>query len=544
VLAPWFIRRASRGRAVVVMDPAEDGQGDDLAGVAMDLLRRRDRDAPDEGDVLVGDSRPSGLAETPAPIAPESPSLPVDSTCSGQETRIRLRFAHPEAKWHNRGMGRADGVEPRGGDDVAGHNAQRCGGDEVAVQDRQGCGGGEVAGQAPERLGHGEAAEALRTEFRRLYDQEPRIFSAPGRVNLIGEHTDYNDGFVLPLAIERRTLVAAAARSGRRVRVRSLALDQASVFDLDAPAAPRRGNWLDYVEGVARVLEERGHRLGGAQLLIQSDVPLGSGLSSSAALEVAVGLALLSVSGRSLESVELARVAQAAEHQYVGTLCGIMDQYCAVLARRGHALLIDCRSLEATPVSADLADATVLVCNSRVKHELASSEYNARRGECRRGVELLGGAPSGIRALRDVDLPTLERNHARLPPRVLSRCRHVVTENARTVQAAQALRTGDLEAFGRLMFASHDSLRDDYEVSCGELDLLVDVARRQPGVFGARLTGAGFGGCTVTLVRKDAADAVAAELSAALLRQYGLTPELFTTVACAGAGEHLPHTRR
>jgi galactokinase len=286
------------------------------------------------------------------------------------------------------------------------------------------------------------------------------------------------------------------------------------------------------------VLQQRGSRLAGADLLIHSNVPVGSGLSSSAALEVAVGLALLSVSGQRVDRVELARSAQAAEHEYVGTLCGIMDQYIAALGRAGHALLIDCRSLAATAVSAQLADAVLLVCDSRVKHELASSEYNARRADCQRGLQLLQPYRSGLRALRDVELETLCAHRGSLPPTVFRRCRHVITENARTLQVVEALRVGDLDTVGRLMVASHESLRDDYQVSCRELDLLVETACRQPGVYGSRLTGAGFGGCTVTLVRTAAAPAVAAELGAALRERFTATPAMFVTSACPGAQEH------
>ena len=250
--------------------------------------------------------------------------------------------------------------------------------------------------QVDEKAGDQRGAEPLgvhpddvREAFQQTFGAKPRLFSAPGRVNLIGEHTDYNDGFVMPLAIARRTFVAAAAREERRIRVRSLNVDATAEIDLNAAGQPQRGTWLDYVEGVARVLSARGQALVGADLLISSDVPVGAGLSSSAALEVAVGLALLSLANSDLDRLELARAAQAAEHEYVGTRCGIMDQYIAALACPDHALLIDCRSLAATPVSADFGAATLLVCDSRVKHELSSSEYNVRRAECERGVEVI-----------------------------------------------------------------------------------------------------------------------------------------------------------
>jgi galactokinase len=364
------------------------------------------------------------------------------------------------------------------------------------------------------------------------------VFSAPGRVNLIGEHTDYNDGFVLPIAIERRTAVAAAARTDRRVTARSVALSDTRSFDLDAPGPVRRGNWLDYVEGMAQALLERNFELRGAELLIDSDVPLGAGLSSSAALEMAVGLALVSLGGNAdPDRIQVALAGQAAEHRYVGTMCGIMDQLTSALAEPGHALLIDCRSLAPQPVPLELGDTSVLICDSRVHHELASSEYNRRRAECREGVEILSGILPGLRSLRDVTVDELDRLCAQLPQPVRSRCRHVVRENARTLAAADALRLGNLERFGKLMFESHASLRDDYQVSSAELDVLVDTAAEIPGVLGARMTGGGFGGCTVNLVRNDALETASRRLSETYSKRFGREPNLFVTRAAGGARE-------
>ena len=381
-----------------------------------------------------------------------------------------------------------------------------------------------------------DAGEARRA-FRELFGGEPRVFRAPGRVNLIGEHTDYNDGFVLPMAIEHSTLAAAAPREGRRVRVLSLNVNRREEFDLDRPGPPRRGSWLDYVEGVARALEARGLRLSGADIVIHSDVPSGAGLSSSAALEISVGLALVSVSGAELDRVALALAGQAAEHEYVGTRSGIMDQFVASLGREGHALLIDCRALEATPIPVDTADTLVVICNSQVKHRLASSEYNTRRAECERGVELLREVLPNVRALRDVSEAELRGHEGWLPEPVRRRVRHVVTENARTLAAAEALRAGDTAEMGRLMYLSHESLRDDYEVSCAELDVLVGSASRVKGVWGARMTGGGFGGCTVNLVRRDALE----DFQNTVLTHYhqvtGLTPAFYISEARAGAHE-------
>ena len=378
--------------------------------------------------------------------------------------------------------------------------------------------------------------ERLKAEFRALYAAQAQVFSAPGRVNLIGEHTDYNEGFVLPMAIERRTYVAGAVNGSARVKVKSLTLKQSFEFDLGQAGPKRRGLWLDYVEGTARALLERGLAVVGCDLLIDSDVPTGAGLSASAALELSVGIGLAVLAGSAKpDLVELALAGQAAEHQYVGTMCGIMDQYIAAMGRADAALLIDCRTLETKTVPIQLGDASVLMCDTRVKHELSSSAYNLRRAECLRGSNILAKLLPGVRTLRDVSVADFERLAAQLPGVVRSRCRHVVTENARTLAAVDALASSDLHAMGKLMSASHVSLRDDYRVSCEELDVAVDIASAQAGVYGSRMTGGGFGGCTVTLVENSAVERVTGAVKAAFATRGWTEPELFASTACAGA---------
>jgi galactokinase len=384
---------------------------------------------------------------------------------------------------------------------------------------------------------------SLRCAFHTQYGDEPRFFWAPGRVNLIGEHTDYNDGFVLPVAIDLGTVVAGAPRNDRRLRIHSLNVKQAIDLDLDAPAGSRRGDWTDYVEGVARTLEVRGWRLTGANLALESNVPLGGGLSSSAALEMSVGLALLTLSGHDADPMELAHAGQDAEKDFAGTNCGIMDQCVAMLAREGHALLIDCRSLKATSVPVDDSNIALVVCDSGVRHSLATSEYNVRRAECERGTELLRALHPGIRSLRDIDEEALRDCQNRLPEPIGRRCRHVVSENARTEAAAEALRAGDLDLMGELMSISHRSLRDDYEVSCVELDLLVSIAEAVDGVLGARMTGGGFGGCTINLVRRDSVAEFQQRVWAEYNRATGRTPVTYIVKASSGAAEinaHIP----
>jgi galactokinase len=376
----------------------------------------------------------------------------------------------------------------------------------------------------------------LKAEFQSLYGGEAQVFSAPGRVNLIGEHTDYNEGFVLPMAIERRAYVAGAPNGSSRVRVKSLNLDQSFELDLERPGPKRRGLWLDYVEGTARALLERGIPVVGCNLLIDSSVPAGAGVSASAALELSIGLAL-SVLGGTAEPdrVQLALAGQAAEHQYVGTMCGIMDQYIAAMGETDAALLIDCRSLQTRSVPLRLGDVSVLICDTRVKHELSSSEYNLRRAECLRASNILAKSLPGVRTLRDVSVADFERLATELPGVVRSRCRHVVTENARTLAAADALAAGDLPLMGKLMSESHVSLRDDYAVSCEELDVAVDIASAEPGVYGSRMTGGGFGGCTVSLVDNSAVARVSQAVKEAFAARGWTEPELFASTACEGA---------
>jgi galactokinase len=376
--------------------------------------------------------------------------------------------------------------------------------------------------------------DLLTARFREMFGTEMRIFRAPGRVNLIGEHTDYNDGFVMPAAIGFYTRIAAAKRQDRVLEAYSDRFDEKITFSLDALDGPPRKHWSDFIRGVAAMLQSAGHRLSGANLVIHGEVPLGAGLSSSASLEVATGLALTVTSGIAVPRLELAKLCQAAEHEYVGTRCGIMDQFVASFGVSGNALMLDCRSLEyrLIPVPPDLR---LVVCNSMVRHELASGEYNRRRADCETGVKLLAEHIPGIRALRDVGSADLEKYKQVLPETIYRRCRHVVSENQRVLDAAKALQSGDPDEFGRLMYASHASLRDDYEVSCKELDLLVELAASSEGVYGGRMTGGGFGGCTVNLVRGE----YAAEFETQIARTYqqatGIAPDIYVCEPAQGA---------
>jgi galactokinase len=383
--------------------------------------------------------------------------------------------------------------------------------------------------------------QQLRQEFAVRFGVS-RSFSAPGRINLIGEHTDYNEGLVLPIAIDRRTYVVGAKRTDRHVSVRSSNSSGEFTFDLDHPGRPRRSSWIDYVEGTAQAMLKRDIAISGANLQIASDIPIGAGLSSSAALEISVAFALARLGGASEpDGLELALCGQAAENDYVGARVGIMDQLITMLAQEGTALLIDCRTLERTAVPLNLGSAQILICNTRVKHQLASSAYNERREQCERGVQLIRARLPSIRSLRDVSQAQFDASAAGLPEPIRRRCRHVIGENERVLRTSRALGRGHLEEIGELMVQSHRSLRDDYEVSCAELDAAVEAAIAEPGVYGARMTGGGFGGCTITLLEQAAVDRVSAAVRARLRRQFSIEPELFVSSACSGAREHEAH---
>jgi galactokinase len=379
--------------------------------------------------------------------------------------------------------------------------------------------------------------QALRSSFRQLYGKEPRLFSAPGRVNLIGEHTDYNEGFVLPMAADRRTYVAAASRDDRCFSVYSFNLEEDGQFELNKKISPPRKRWLAYIEGVARLLVEKGINLKGADIAISSELPMGAGLSSSAALEIAVGFALLKLTETRVDLMQLAQAAQEAEHLFVGTRSGLMDQLTATFAVKNHALLIDCRSLERKATPVNLPAMAVVVCDTRIKHELATSAYNERRHECEQAVEILRKKKPTIRSLRDVSIDDLEQYGGLLPETLQRRVRHVVTENQRTLLASEALPRGDADRLGQLMYESHDSLRNDYEVSCRELDIMVALARQQEGVSGARMMGGGFGGSTVNLVRRDTLEQFARAVSDGYTWATGLVPVVIPVEADEGVCE-------
>jgi galactokinase len=374
----------------------------------------------------------------------------------------------------------------------------------------------------------------IKKKHAERFGAEAAVFVAPGRVNLIGEHTDYAGGFVMPAAIDFGTLAAISPRTDGRVVVWSENFNEQVSHQLDGFPKNGGGHWSGYPLGVVKILREAGFKVPAFNLTIQGDVPLGAGLSSSASIEVATALAALSLAGANPEREEIAKLCQRAENVYVGSSCGIMDQFIACRGAENHALLLDCRSLEyrLAPI---LPSVSLVIANTMVKHSVADGEYSIRRAEVEEGTEILRSHRPEIELLRDATPQDLEQWGADMPENVLRRCRHIITENLRTVAAADALAAGQMKKLGDLMAAAHASYRDDFEASCEEADAMVEAAHRLPGLIGARLTGGGFGGCTVNLVHADRAEKFAARLHDEYRAATGIDAEIYRCHASAAA---------
>ena len=370
----------------------------------------------------------------------------------------------------------------------------------------------------------------IAAQFSRRFGQSPRwIVRAPGRVNLIGEHTDYNDGFVLPMAIDRAVWIALRPRNDRRVAVYSVDYDQVAEFSLDELRGNEKAGWIEYLKGTAWSLQDAGHTLTGWEGVLQGDVPLGAGLSSSAALEMATARALAVAGNLDWNPAAMAKLGQRAENKWVGVNCGIMDQLISAAGRAGHALLIDCRSLATEPVPFPPGVA-VAVLDTSTRRGLVDSAYNERRSQCEAAAKFFS-----VSALRDVTIEQLKRSTGGLDSVTRRRALHVIGENDRTVQAAAAMRRGDAVELGRLMQESHKSLRDDYEVSSDALNAMVECASAHEACFGARMTGAGFGGCAMALIRAEAAADFVAQTAAMYQQKTGRTPAVYVCQATNGA---------
>jgi len=361
-------------------------------------------------------------------------------------------------------------------------------------------------------------------------------FSAPGRVNLIGEHTDYNEGFVLPIAIEKKIIMLGQLRNDRLVQVFDLGYKVKIKFSLDALTPLKKDTWANYLMGVMDEIQKEGYPLQGANLIFISNIPKGAGLSSSAALEVVTALTMAKLNLLEIKPVEMALLCRRAENNFVGVSCGIMDQYVSCLGQKNYTLFIDCRSNDYEPVPFKDPNYQVLICNSKIQRGLANSEYNRRREECKIATEFFKHKLNReIRALRDITIDEYKKYQAQLPEIIARRARHVISENHRVQAGVQALRMGNYSAFGQLMIESHRSLKDDYEVSCAELDLLVDLALKQEGVLGARMTGAGFGGCTVNLLRRDYVNTFKKNIKNEYKKITGINPDIYLTSPAEGA---------
>jgi galactokinase len=374
-------------------------------------------------------------------------------------------------------------------------------------------------------------------EFAKAFGRPPVwLAAAPGRVNVIGEHTDYNDGFVLPMAIERYTVIAAApaAAGSKTIRLRSTLGDGPATFDLSKPLKPAaNGAWTNYPAGVIAGFAARGQNPPGFDALVDSTVPFGGGVSSSAALEVSTATLLEAITGYKLDPVEKALLCQKAEHDFAGMPCGIMDQFISVMGKENHLLLLDCRSRKPELVPMTDPSVALLITNTNVKHALTGGEYAKRRAQCEQAAKILG-----VPSLRDANAGQLENARNKMDQVVFRRARHVIGEIERTLHAAEGVRASNWPTVGQLMYASHASLRDDYEVSCPELDAVVDIAQSigpNSGVIGCRMTGGGFGGCTVALVRADSVSSISERLAAEYEHRTKIKPTLFVSRPAAGA---------
>lgn len=353
--------------------------------------------------------------------------------------------------------------------------------------------------------------DSVRQKFEQRFGTKPRVFRSPGRVNIIGEHTDYNNGFVLPAAIDKAIYVGISRRDDDQILLYSEEFNEEHNTDL-VTISPTDKQWPNYILGVVDQLKKRGYKIHGFNLNLDGDVPFGAGLSSSAAVECAVAFALNEIFSLGIEKKELAEIGQKAEHTYAGVMCGIMDQFASVFGKEDHVIKLDCQSLDYEYVPLDLQGYKILLLNTNVKHSLASTEYNTRRAECAEGVALVKEGGEDVSSLRDVTMEMLEKYVKPQHEIVYKRCKYIVEENQRLLAACDALEKGDLQTLGQNMYGSHDGLSKEYEVSCKELDFLVDNVRSNPSVLGARMMGGGFGGCTINIVKEDAIEGLVNEM--------------------------------
>ncbi|MCB0842027.1 MAG: galactokinase [Bacteroidetes bacterium] len=364
--------------------------------------------------------------------------------------------------------------------------------------------------------------------FIQKYQHQPTLFTAPGRINIIGEHTDYNMGLVLPAAIDKAITFAVAPNESREIRITAIDLgEEVSVFVDEI--SPLNRQWPNYLLGVVDQLQRNGYKFGGFDCVFGGNIPLGAGLSSSAAVECGLAFALNHIFDLGIEKMELVKMAQLAEHTYAGVKCGIMDQFASTFGKENHVVRLDCRSLDYEYFPLNMSGYKIMLCNTRVSHSLADSEYNTRREECETGVQILQKHYPGVQSLRDTNIQQLQKHVAEFPPVIYQRCKYVVEEIQRVEDSCAALNEGNIEHVGQLMYQSHHGLQHEYQVSCPELDFLVDLVRDDSRVLGSRMMGGGFGGCTINIVKADAVEGLTETCINAYEKQFGHKPEIYIT---------------
>ncbi|XLS29650.1 galactokinase [Flavobacteriaceae bacterium M23B6Z8] len=382
--------------------------------------------------------------------------------------------------------------------------------------------------------------DTLSSIFLERYQQTPFCYFAPGRINLIGDHTDYNDGFVLPAAIDKGIYIALQKNTGSRIRLYAVNYQEEVIVDLNE-LKPQSKLWANYLIGVVNEMQEAGYAVGGFDCVFAGDVPIGSGLSSSAALECGIAFGLNAVFDFHIPKITLIKMAQSAEHRFAGVQCGIMDQFASMMGKEDHALRLDCRSLEYAYFPLDFKNYQIVLCNTMVKHSLADSGYNERRSQCETGVAIVKKYHPEVRSLRDVTQEMLSKAKEELGPLIYDRCSFVLEENDRVLNSTDYLLKDDLINFGKLMFASHHGLSKKYEVSCPELDFLVELASTTEGVLGARMMGGGFGGCTINLVARDRKKEIINRFQSAYENEFGITPDCFEVEIRNGTHAYKTH---
>jgi galactokinase len=368
--------------------------------------------------------------------------------------------------------------------------------------------------------------EKITSVFTEKFAEQPTVFRSPGRINMLGEHTDYNEGFVLPAAIDKSIYVAITKRTDTQVNLFAGDFNESFATDT-ANIKPAAIQWPNYILGVVDQLQKQGHTIGGFNLVIDGDIPIGAGLSSSAAVECAVAFALNEIFELGVSRIRMVQLAQKAEHVFAGVNCGIMDQFASMFGKKDHAIKLDCRSLEYEYVPISLAGYSIVLFDTNVKHSLDSTEYNARRKQCEEGISIIAQNHPSVKSLRDVSMAMLKDNLAGVDSLIFKRCKYVVEENQRLLGACDALKKGDVKALGKKMFETHHGLQYDYEVSCRELDFLVDYVKNNENVAGARMVGGGFGGCTINLIKENAVEKLVEQISAAYQKEMNLTLSVY-----------------